>query len=72
MLQEAAHNCVKYNRHNVRLARTLEEIDARTSGGFSFIHSHIVLQHLDPQRGLSIISALLSRLAADAVPVAAE
>jgi len=69
MLQEAARNCVKYNRHNVRLARTLEEIDARTSGGFSFIHSHIVLQHLDPQRGLSIISALLSRLDAGGVAV---
>ena len=62
MLQEAARNCLKYNRHNVRLVRTLEEIDPGNSGGFSFIHSHMVLQHLDPQRGLSIISALLSRL----------
>jgi 2-polyprenyl-3-methyl-5-hydroxy-6-metoxy-1,4-benzoquinol methylase len=62
MLQEAALNCVKYNRHNVRLARTLEGIDPGNGAGFSFIHSHMVLQHLDPQRGLSIISALLSRL----------
>src|ERR1700681_1961804 len=62
MLQEAALNCVKYNRHNVRLTRTLEEIDPGNGAGFSFIHSHMVLQHLDPQRGLSIISALLSRL----------
>src|SRR5258708_32398621 len=62
MLQEAALNCVKYNRHNVRLARTLEEIDPGNGAGFSFIHSHMVLQHLEPQRGLSIIRALLSRL----------
>ena len=62
MLREAALNCARYNLHHVRLARTLEEIDPGDGAGFSFVHSHMVLQHLDPQRGLSIIAALLSRL----------
>jgi SAM-dependent methyltransferase len=62
MLEEAARNCARYNRHNVRLARTLEELAAQGPGGFSFIHSHIVLQHLDRQHGLNIIGALLALL----------
>ncbi len=67
MLEEAARNCARYNRHNVRLARTLEEVDAGNGAGFSFIHSHMVLQHLEPQRGLRILAALLSRLDAGGV-----
>jgi len=62
MLQEAAAQLRKYNRHNVRLARTLEEIDPGKRRGFSFIHSHMSCNTFEPQRGLSIIRALLSRL----------
>src|ERR1700761_5441489 len=62
MRAEAARNCAKFNRHNVRLARSLENLDAQPAT-FTFIHSYIVLQHLDPQRGLGIISGLLARLA---------
>ena len=60
MLAEAARNCERYHCHNVRLARTLEELPAQER--FTFIHSHIVLQHLEPQRGLGLIRALLERL----------
>jgi hypothetical protein len=66
MLAEAARNCERYHRSNVRLARTLEEIPAQDRG-FSFIHSHIVLQRLAPRRGLDIIRALLSDLQAGGV-----
>ena len=62
MLCEAARNCARYNRNNVRLARTLEELGGESPRAFDFIHSHIVLQHLDPQRGLNIIGGLLRRL----------
>lgn len=61
MLQEAARNCARQDRDNVLLARTLEEIPPAVRA-FTFIHSHIVLQHLDPQRGLLLIRSLLSQL----------
>ncbi len=67
MLDEAAHNCAKFQRHNVRLARTLEELPPAPEGSFTFVHSYIVLQHLEPRRGLNIIQALLARLAAGGV-----
>jgi SAM-dependent methyltransferase len=62
MLEEAARNCARYGRRNVRFARTLEELGAAGRGGFTFIHSHIVLQHLEAQHGLDIIGALLGLL----------
>ena len=62
MREEAARNCAKFNRHNVRLVRSLEGLGVEQAT-FTFIHSYIVLQHLDPQRGLGIISGLLERLA---------
>jgi hypothetical protein len=63
MLAKAARNCRRYHRSNLRLARTLEETPAQDRG-FSFIHSHIVLQHLAARRGLDIIRALPSDLQA--------
>jgi SAM-dependent methyltransferase len=62
MREEAARNCAKFNRHNIRLVRSLEDVGADL-GTFTFIHSYIVLQHLDPQRGLGVISGLLACLA---------
>lgn len=59
MRAEAMRNCEKFHRHNVRLAGALGELgDAR----FTFVHSYIVLQHIDPRRGLEIIADLLGRL----------
>jgi SAM-dependent methyltransferase len=61
MREEAARNCARFNRNNVRLVSTVEEA-GRLQANYSFIHSYIVLQHLDPRRGLSIIDTLLSLL----------
>ena len=62
MRAEAARNCSKFKCHNVRLARTIDEAAAGKPGGFTFIHSYIVLQHLDAERGLGIIASLLACL----------
>ena len=61
MLKEAAGNCSKFGRANVRLVRTLDD-PALGQSRFTFINSYIVLQHIDPSRGLRIIAALLERL----------
>ena len=61
MREEAARNCAKFHRPNVRLVRSLDDLGA-ANVSFTFIHSYIVLQHLDPRRGLGIIAGLLARL----------
>jgi SAM-dependent methyltransferase len=60
MRVEAARNCARFNRNNVRLVQTLAQVSLLDT--FTFIHSYIVLQHLDTRRGLGIIGELLSRL----------
>jgi SAM-dependent methyltransferase len=65
MLAEARRNCERQRCSHVRLVRTLEELPADER--FTFIHSHIVLQHLEPQRGLGLIRALLARLSSGGV-----
>lgn len=61
MLAEAARNCAERARPTVRLARTLDEIPAEL-GRFTFVHSYIVLQHVEPRRGLGFVAELLARL----------
>ena len=60
MREEAASNCSRSNCRNVRLVRSLDELDV--SETFTFIYSYIVLQHIDTRRGLDIVDALLGRL----------
>lgn len=62
MRNEAAVNCARFGRANIDLAKTLEELP-RDAHGFSFIHSYIVLQHIDTQRGMRIIASLMELLA---------
>ena len=62
MRAEALRNCMKFGRENVRLVKTLDELGQDVEP-FSFISSYIVLQHIEPRRGLGIIAALLGRLA---------
>lgn len=61
MREEAARNCARLGRSNVRLVRTLDEL-SEERGTFTFIHSFIVLQHIDAERGLGIIAELLDCL----------
>jgi SAM-dependent methyltransferase len=60
MRAEAQRNCAAAGCTNVTLVRELGELAA--AGGFTFIHSYIVLQHLEAQRGLRLIQGLLARL----------
>jgi SAM-dependent methyltransferase len=60
MREEAARNCARFNCRNVRLLRRLDDLD--DSETFTFIYSYIVLQHIDPQRGLDVVAALFERL----------
>ena len=62
MRAEAARNCARFGVDNVRLAADLEDPLVR-AGGFSFVNSYIVLQHLEPRRGLGVLRQLLSALA---------
>lgn len=61
MRAEAAANCRRGGHGNVRLVKELAELGP-AAGGFTFIHSYIVLQHLQPARALGIIQDLLARL----------
>jgi SAM-dependent methyltransferase len=60
MREEAANNCSRFNRANVDLMRSIDELG--NSDKFSLIYSYTVLQHIDSRRGLEIITDLLGRL----------
>lgn len=61
MRAEAARNCARFNCRNVELVTSLEEA-TRKVDTFTFVYSYIVLQHIDPQRGLGILAGLLAAL----------
>ncbi|HEY3784234.1 MAG TPA: class I SAM-dependent methyltransferase [Steroidobacteraceae bacterium] len=61
MRAEAARNCSKFNCRNVQLVSSLEEARKKQET-FTFVHSYIVLQHINPQRGLGILAGLLASL----------
>lgn len=61
MLAEARKNCLEQACANVVWAQSLDEI-AGSGGGFDFVHSFIVFQHIRPERGIPIFAALISSL----------
>lgn len=63
MRAEAACNCVRFERRNVSLVKTLGEALAHERR-FTFVYSYIVLQHIDAHQGLAAIRALLGCLEA--------
>lgn len=62
MLAEARRNCEAAGLGNVTLLRSDDEL-SNAAGGFDLVHSFIVLQHIDADRGLRIVERLLARLA---------
>lgn len=62
MLEEAQKNAERMEVKNLRLCQTLSELDGER-GTYSFINTSIVLQHIDPARGLTFISQMLELLA---------
>ena len=61
MLDEARTSCKTLGVGNVRFCQNLAEL-AHEEGTFSFINSFIVLQHIEPTRGLNFIAAMLRLL----------
>ncbi len=59
MLQIAKQNTSDFS--NVSLVTSLDEIE-KTNGGFEFVHSYIVLQHIRPQYGMPIIQQMMGML----------
>ena len=58
MLAEADRNCKIHRVSNVKLAKSDDEL-AALSGTYELVHSAIVLQHIEPERGLKLFSRLL-------------
>lgn len=58
MLAEARRNCARFDVTNVELVRSDNELSAAT-GKFDLVHSAIVLQHIESERGLDIIAHLV-------------
>lgn len=67
MLAEAQKNCDSFELDNVSLVQTDDEMLNIERGTFDFVHSFIVLQHIEPRRGVAIIRRLVDLLAIDGV-----
>lgn len=61
MLAEARSNCESLGAGNVELRR-VEDSLANVPEQFDLVHSFIVLQHIEPSRGLPIIQLLLTKI----------
>jgi SAM-dependent methyltransferase len=61
MLAEATQNVRREGIENTSFVRSDDEL-TDLEGSFDFIHSYIVFQHIQPERGERILRALLSRL----------
>lgn len=63
MLREASVNAQQMGINNLRLVEQLSDL-ASEHGSFSFVNSFIVLQHVNPQRGLHFVGEMIDLLAA--------
>lgn len=61
MLAEARRNCDEAGASNVTLTQNDDDLQA-LDGGYDFIHSFIVLQHIAPNRGEHIVRKLVAKL----------
>lgn len=66
MLAEFERNCVARNVHNVSLHKSLDELSG-SAGTYDLVHSCIVFQHIDVQRGRQMFDQLLSLLAVNGI-----
>ena len=62
MLEEARRNCRERGMTNVRLHESDDQLSS-LEGTFDYIHSFIVFQHIEVERGLRIFAKLLGYLA---------
>jgi SAM-dependent methyltransferase len=62
MLAEARRNCARFGVKNVALVRSDDAL-SHVGGPFDLVHSVIVLQHIESERGLDLIARLVERVA---------
>lgn len=68
MLAEAKLNCQKRNLLNTKFYQT-DEFFAANTGDYDFIHSFIVIQHINPDIGEEIITNLIKKLSIGGIGV---
>ena len=61
MMEEAERNCSKRNLKNVSFVKSDENL-SKVTGEFDFVHSFIVLQHINPKIGEKIARRLIENL----------
>jgi SAM-dependent methyltransferase len=61
MLAEARKNCDAHGLKNIVLVRSDDQL-SQVEGEFDLVHSTIVLQHINPQRGRDIFARLIERV----------
>ncbi len=66
MLQEARRNCDDFDAGNVQLLVSDDQLST-VPGQYDLIHSFIVFQHIEVERGREIFRQLLTRIAAGGV-----
>ena len=68
MIAEAIENCQKFDISNASFVISDDEL-SKATGMFDLVLSYIVLQHIEPERGLKIIDRLLSRVSPGGIAV---
>jgi SAM-dependent methyltransferase len=61
MLAEARRNCARFGITNAELVRSDDAL-TEVEGTFDLVHSTIVLQHIESERGLDLIARLVERI----------
>ena len=67
MIEEARKNCDRQSIANVQFATSVDQLKAVAKGGYDFVHSFIVFQHIPIRDGMRIFEALLTGLNPDGV-----
>lgn len=62
MLSEARKNCEEFSLTNVTLLKSDDRLSL-VEGKFDFVYSHIVIQHIPPDRGIVIFERLVDHVA---------
>jgi SAM-dependent methyltransferase len=68
MITEAIENCKRFDISNTTFAISDDELSSAT-GKFDLVLSYIVLQHIEPERGITIIDRLLARVSLGGIAV---
>jgi SAM-dependent methyltransferase len=66
MLNEARRNCAERGVTNATFVKSDDALSA-VEGRFDLVHTAIVLQHIEAQRGTRIVAQLLTRMAPDGI-----